>query len=201
MAIFRSLESVEQHQQTSNDSSYASAKAVLEQLRLLNQKSSHSICIIGLEKCGKSTFVNALLGFELLPAASERCTQIRTVLKPTLPEDVTLFARVEFHNHTTFQNLVKQMVAKSDEEPQAFEQRKRDVLQEQQRLLAKFPERQEIFKLTGTNQDAKKQREDIIKVLHNYIASELYVNIIQEIAIYTDKLPGMCRAFYKCLRF
>ncbi|CAF3194121.1 unnamed protein product, partial [Rotaria sp. Silwood2] len=52
----------------------------LLKLNELNNKQSHTICIVGLEKAGKSTFINALLGYELLPTASERCTQIRTVL-------------------------------------------------------------------------------------------------------------------------
>ncbi|CAF4834007.1 unnamed protein product, partial [Rotaria socialis] len=38
-------------------------------LKALNDKVTHTICIIGLEKAGKSTFINALTGFELLPTA------------------------------------------------------------------------------------------------------------------------------------
>ena len=39
----------------------------LQHLRELNKKEFNIVCIIGLEKAGKSSFINALLGFELLP--------------------------------------------------------------------------------------------------------------------------------------
>ena len=39
----------------------------LRHLRELNEKEFNIVCIIGLEKAGKSSFINALLGFELLP--------------------------------------------------------------------------------------------------------------------------------------
>jgi hypothetical protein len=42
-------------------------KKQLQRLRELNEKEYNTICIIGLEKAGKSTFINALVGFELLP--------------------------------------------------------------------------------------------------------------------------------------
>ena len=46
-------------------------KKTLEQLQRLNEinkKEFNTICIIGLEKAGKSLFINALVGFELLPS-------------------------------------------------------------------------------------------------------------------------------------
>lgn len=39
----------------------------LNRIKKLNEKEYNTICIIGLEKAGKSSFINALLGFELLP--------------------------------------------------------------------------------------------------------------------------------------
>jgi hypothetical protein len=39
----------------------------LKRIRKINEKEFNTICIIGLEKAGKSSFINALLGFELLP--------------------------------------------------------------------------------------------------------------------------------------
>jgi len=39
----------------------------LKRIKKLNEKEYNTICIIGLEKAGKSSFINALLGFELLP--------------------------------------------------------------------------------------------------------------------------------------
>ena len=39
--------------------------------------------------------------------------------------------------------------------------------------------------------DLEKQRRTIIRQLNEYITGEVYVNIIKEVAIYTDKLPGL----------
>ena len=39
----------------------------LKRIQKINEKEHNTICIIGLEKAGKSSFINALIGFELLP--------------------------------------------------------------------------------------------------------------------------------------
>jgi hypothetical protein len=67
------------HQNVTNEISYDRTKILglitylnetVEQLKRsknINEKEYNTICIIGLEKAGKSSFINALLGFELLP--------------------------------------------------------------------------------------------------------------------------------------
>lgn len=189
-SILDSLEFLEKSWRSTQSSSFTPAKHVLERIQAQNNKSCHSICIIGLEKCGKSTFNNALVGYELLPAASERCTQIRTVLKPLLPNDATLLATVEFYDDATFEMLIEKMTPKSDEQDRDFQSRIARVRQERQRLINKYPNRRESFTVNGTLHDGDNQRNSIIQGLHKYIADELYVNIIKDIAIYTDKLPG-----------
>jgi thymidylate kinase len=161
----------------------------LAKLKQLNGKQSHTICILGLEKAGKSTFINALLGYELLPAASERCTQVRTVLKPPIEDgEQQLYATVKFYNDTDFRVFHEKMPKKTDESEQQLANRKIQVMEARENLRHKFPEEQ--FRIsTSTNVSA--ERENIHQKLHEYITGELYVNIIQEIAIYTDKLPGM----------
>ncbi|CAF1579537.1 unnamed protein product [Rotaria magnacalcarata] len=173
---------------TSNDYYIGDLKKYLSKLKELNDKESHTICIVGLEKAGKSTFINALLGFELLPTASERCTQLRTVLKPPIEDDdQRLFATVKFYDDQEFRMFFDKMTKKTDESQEQLEQRKKEVSQEREMLKAKFPE--ECFYLGGSS-DVQRERAVIIRKLHEYITGELYVNIIKEIAIYTDKLPG-----------
>ena len=61
--------------ETSHESNKTSSSSVhltetmdqLKRLKKINQKQYNTICIIGLEKAGKSSFINALLGLELLP--------------------------------------------------------------------------------------------------------------------------------------
>ncbi|CAF0983340.1 unnamed protein product [Rotaria sordida] len=187
--ILQCLEFVDKETKASASDNYISdIKKNILKLKELNDKQSHTICIVGLEKAGKSTFINALLGYELLPTASERCTQIRTVLKPPLEKgDQQLFATVKFYNDQEFHLFFNKMTKKTDENSQQLQQRKDQVTQAREKLKAKFPE--EHFRI-GDLSDANKERMNIIKHLHDYITGELYVNIIKEIAIYTDKLPG-----------
>jgi hypothetical protein len=165
-------------------------KTNLSRLKKLNDKQSHTICIVGLEKAGKSTFINALLDYQLLPTASERCTQVRTVLKPPLEDgDQRLFATVKFYDDQEFRVFFDQMTMKTDEKEDQLQQRKTHVFQRRENLKGKFP--QEDFRIGNTN-NIDRERTAIIKQLHEYITEEVYVNIIKEIAIYTDNLPGMC---------
>ncbi|CAF3713431.1 unnamed protein product [Rotaria sp. Silwood1] len=189
---FKILQSVEfvdkQTKSGRSDNNINDTKKKLLKLKELNNKQSHTICIIGLEKVGKSTFINALLGYEFLPMASERCTQIRTVLKPPLQNgDPQLFATVKFYDEQEFHLFFHKMTKKTDENPQQVQQRKDQMIQAREMLKAKFPE--EHFRINDLS-DTNKERMAIIKHLHVYITGELYVNIIKEIAIYTDKLPG-----------
>ena len=161
----------------------------LQKLQRLNGKQSHTICIVGLEKAGKSTFINALLGYELVPTASERCTQVRTVLKPP-PEDgdQQLFATVTFYSDQEFNVFYSKMTKKTDETQQQLDNRKVEVMEAREALKVKFPE--EHFRINNST-DVDRERNAMRGQLHKYITGEVYVNIIKEISIYTDKLPGM----------
>ena len=164
-------------------------KKNLSKLKQLNNKQSHTICIIGLEKAGKSTFINALLGYELVPTAAERCTQVRTVLKPP-PEDGNrlLFATVQFYDDEQFRLFYDKMIKKTDESQQQCDERKQNVLAAREALKEKFPEEQ--FRIRDWD-SADRERAAMCEQLNAYITGEVYCNIIKEIAIYTDKLPGM----------
>lgn len=189
--IIKSLESIDRELNSGiNDKNINEINNQLLTLKKLNDKQSHTICIIGLEKAGKSTFINALLGYELLPTASERCTQVRTVLKPPSIENDNqqLFATVKFYDEQEFQIFYNQMTRKTDENQQQLSKRKEQVLQTREMLKNRFPEEHFFIK---DSYDIEKQRKNIIKQLNHYITGELYVNIIKEIAIYTDKLPGI----------
>ncbi|CAF5100433.1 unnamed protein product, partial [Rotaria sp. Silwood1] len=155
----------------STDSNINDIKKNLLKLKELNNKQSHTICIVGLEKAGKSTFINALLGYELLPTASERCTQIRTVLKPTFEDDgQQLFATVKFYDDQEFRVFFDKMTKKTDENQQQFDQRKGKVMEEREIIKGKFPE--EHFYITGRI-DENRQRAGIIDQLHKYITGEV----------------------------
>ncbi|CAF3900995.1 unnamed protein product [Rotaria sp. Silwood1] len=145
-------------------------------LKELNNKQTHTICIVGLEKAGKSTFINALLGYEILPTASERCTQIRTVLKPTFEDSgQQLFATVKFYDDQEFHVLFDKMTKKTDENQQQLDQRKAKVIEDREILKGKFPE--EHFYITGRI-DENRERASIIDQLHKYITGEFIISLL-----------------------
>ena len=62
------------------------------------KKGEFEIAVVGLEKAGKSSFCNALIGRTPLPTAPERCTYTSTCIRPggeTVAE-VTFYSRPEF---------------------------------------------------------------------------------------------------------
>jgi len=171
------------------DSYISDIKKNLAKLKQLNNKQSNTICIVGLEKAGKSTFINALIGHELLPTAAERCTQVRTVLKPPIVVgDQQVFASVKFYDDEEFRVFYDKMTKKTDESQQQFDERKREVAVAREALKVKFPE--ELFRINNCN-DVDNESAAICVQLYDYITGEVYCNIIKEISIYTDKLPGM----------
>jgi thymidylate kinase len=118
-----------------------------------------------------------------------RGKQIRTVLKPTIESgDQKLFATVKFYDDQEFSVYFSQMTKKTDENNQQLQKRKEEVVQLRNSLKAKFPE--ELFYINSSS-NIETERTAIIKKLHDYITGELYLNIIKEIAIYTDRLPGI----------
>lgn len=189
--VLQSIEFIDRETTTTNTSDHFidEIKKNLAKLKQLNNKQSHTICIVGLEKAGKSTFINALLGFELVPAAAERCTQVQTILKPPpLEQDrQQMFATVKFYNDEEFKLFYSKMTRKTDESQQHFDERRRQVMATRDALKGKFPE--EHFRITDLH-DAERERSAIGRQLNEYITGEVYCNIIKEIAIYTDRLPG-----------
>lgn len=78
------------------------AQSQLDRLR----RNRFEIAILGLEKSGKSTLLNAWLGAELLPAAPERCTYTKTeVWAASSEEDQRLL--IEYYTADEFDQSVR----------------------------------------------------------------------------------------------
>ncbi|UJR20177.1 hypothetical protein I4U23_023309 [Adineta vaga] len=176
------------HQNTTNVTTISSSLNEtidqLKRIKTINEKEYNTICIIGLEKAGKSSFINALLGFELLPFRIERCTQIQTILKPPCRENPTLFATIEFYDSNEFLSLINKLPKKKDETNNEYEKRVTYIRQTQQNTVTK----DKLRKHYQTSDEA--QRRTITRELHAYIANEVYLNIVKHVIIYTNKLPG-----------
>lgn len=150
------------------------AKRQLERL----EKNEFRIAVVGFEKAGKSTFVNAWLGCDLLPTAQARCTYTPTqIFSVTDERDQRLV--VVPKSPEAFQTLIAELessqipVAKSDLETI---QRHRITLDQVIR--------------DGEKNIPFTSLEEIRPQLEKYVADKHYAHAIKEARLYTTQLAG-----------
>ncbi|MEH1787015.1 dynamin family protein [Nostoc sp.] len=91
------------------------AEAVRRQLERL-KKREFRIAVVGLEKAGKSTFINAWLECDLLPAKGGRCTFTTTQIY-SVENDTEQKLEVQAKTEEQFINLLKELeTAKAQED-------------------------------------------------------------------------------------
>ena len=80
------------------------------------EKGEFRIAVVGLEKAGKSTFVNAWLGCDLLPAKSQRCTFTTTQIYSVAHESEQ---RLETNpkTHYQFEKLCQELIKARRKKP------------------------------------------------------------------------------------
>ncbi len=75
-------------------------KTEAERYKQKLEKNEFEIAIVGLEKAGKSTFANAMMGNDILPSDERRCTYTSTKIKSGIDSGyVKFFSREEFNNN------------------------------------------------------------------------------------------------------
>lgn len=65
-----------------------------------------------MEKAGKTTFCNYLIGYDLLPTAKERCTMVPTVIRGH--KDTTIAVTVEFYSAEEFEMTLSSLQLRDD---------------------------------------------------------------------------------------
>ncbi|MCM1330319.1 MAG: dynamin family protein [Ruminococcus sp.] len=85
-----------------------SIRATAERLKKKLETNEFEIAIVGLEKAGKSTFANALMGNNILPTKDERCTYTSTSIRYGSYDEAT----VEFFSRDEFNKDFNQKLAK-----------------------------------------------------------------------------------------
>ena len=145
------------------------ARRQLERLK----KREFRIAVVGLEKAGKSTFVNAWLECDLLPAKGGRCTFTTTQIYSVEHESEQRL-EVQAKTEAEFINLLKEL-----EKAQAQEDintiRTNEITLQQVRT-----EGNRTFPFT--------RLEDIREPLKKYVADEKYAHAVLEARLYTNKL-------------
>ena len=145
------------------------ARRQLERLK----KREFRIAVVGLEKAGKSTFVNAWLECDLLPAKGGRCTFTTTQIYSVENESEQKL-EVQAKTEDEFIKLLKELEkAKAQEDINTIHTNEITLQQVRQEGNRTFP----FTRL-----------EDIREPLKKYVADEKYAHAVLEARLYTNKL-------------
>ena len=158
----------------------------VEKLMRRLQQGEFRIAVVGMEKAGKSTFVNAWLGCDLLPAKQARCTftttQIYSVQHDneqrleTIPKTET--------EYEAYKVSLQEQAQSADKK--AAEEAKNDleVMKEHDKSL-----REIIYEGKKTH-DFTRLDEAKAKLSH-YVADERYAHAMHEARVFTSKLAAV----------
>lgn len=145
------------------------ARRQLERLK----KREFRIAVVGLEKAGKSTFVNAWLECDLLPAKGGRCTFTTTQIYSVEHESEQRL-EVQAKTEAEFINLLQELEkTKAQEDINTIHTNEITLQQVRQEGNRTFP----FTRL-----------EDIREPLKKYVADEKYAHAVLEARLYTNKL-------------
>jgi hypothetical protein len=150
------------------------------------QNGEFRIAVVGLEKAGKSTFVNAWLGSDLLPAKTARCTFTTTQIYS-----------VQDQNEQRLETLPK-----TDAQYQAYQADLREQTKSADKSAAQKAENdlkvmeshngtlREIIN-EGKKTYSFSRLEEIKTNLSRYVADERYAHAMQEARLYTSQLAAV----------
>ncbi|MBD1883049.1 dynamin family protein [Microcoleus vaginatus] len=141
----------------------------LERLR----KREFRIAVVGLEKAGKSTFINAWLECDLLPAKGGRCTFTTTQIYSVENESEQRL-EVQARTDEEFINLLKELEKVGAKEDLNTIKTNEITLQQ--------------VKKEGNLTFPFTRLEDIREPLKKYVADEKYAHAVLEARLYTNKL-------------
>jgi hypothetical protein len=150
------------------------------------QNGEFRIAVVGLEKAGKSTFVNAWLGSDLLPAKTARCTftttQIYSVQDQneqrleTLPKTEAQYQAYQADLREQTQSADKSAAQKAENDLKVMESHNgtlREIINE------------------GKKTYSFSRLEEIKTNLSRYVADERYAHAMQEARLYTSQLAAV----------
>lgn len=145
------------------------ANRQLERLR----KREFRIAVVGLEKAGKSTFINAWLECDLLPAKGGRCTFTTTQIYSVKSESEQRL-EVQTRTQEQFIHLLKELETVGAKEDL-------NTIRENE-ITLKQVRREGNLVIPFT------RLEDIREQLKKYVADEKYAHAVLEARLYTNKL-------------
>lgn len=186
-----------------------------KQLLYKLQKNEYEIAIVGLEKAGKSTFANALIGNDILPTKDERCTYTSTSIRAGEDKAVIEFlSREEFdtafkerlkkikipnYENMSFETLAlntyETFYNELDEETKEnyganLNQDIRNILNARSNISKYLSKpKQEIY-FTEIEQEKLLSNEKF-EIVRKFIQEKEYALAVKEITIYSNRLVAM----------
>jgi len=143
------------------------------------KKREFRIAVVGLEKAGKSTFVNAWLDCDLLPAKNTRCTFTTTQIF-SVAHDSEQRLEVEPHSEEKFAQLLADLTQAASEKNENAIRDLVTIKCYQGTLQQVRNEGRKTFPFT--------RLEEIKESLRQYVADEQFAHSVFEVRLYTSKL-------------
>eukprot|EP00029_Vermamoeba_vermiformis_P000859 TRINITY_DN1103_c0_g1_i2.p1 TRINITY_DN1103_c0_g1~~TRINITY_DN1103_c0_g1_i2.p1 ORF type:complete len:1342 (-),score=302.46 TRINITY_DN1103_c0_g1_i2:675-4700(-) len=142
---------------------------LIAKMQDMNQKEKFTIVILGLEKAGKSTFVNTLLGAEeeIVPTNESRCTQVlTTILRSTTPGTS---ATIDFYSREQFEA---------------------NILQRPKDGISESDIRRDCEPYVGAHSRSVNPGKDFSREVRRYIADESLKYVVKQVTVFTDKIDA-----------
>lgn len=150
------------------------------------QNGEFRIAVVGLEKAGKSTFVNAWLGSDLLPAKKARCTFTTTQIY-SVPHDGE--QRLETLPKTDAQYQIYQ--ADLSEQSQSADKSAAQKAENDLKVMEQHQATLREIINEGKKTYSFSRLDEIKSHLTRYVADERYAHAMQEARLFTSKLAAV----------
>ncbi len=150
------------------------------------QNGEFRIAVVGLEKAGKSTFVNAWLGSDLLPAKTARCTFTTTQIYAVQDQDkqcLETLPKTEAQ-YQAYQADLRKQAQSGDKSAEQKAENDLKVMELHSGTL------REIIN-EGKKTYSFSRLEEIKSNLSRYVADERYAHAMQEARLYTSQLAAV----------
>jgi hypothetical protein len=151
------------------------------------QRNEFRIAVVGLEKAGKSTFVNAWLGYDLLPNDTERCTYTTTQVF-SVAEGEQQRLEVDAKTPEQFRQMESQLRALAGGTDERALKARNDL----EAIDRHRPDLQRILeKEKGRLSQPFTRLEDVAGTLKSFVADPRHVYAVLEARLYTQQLARM----------
>ncbi|MDW8241415.1 MAG: dynamin family protein [Acidobacteriota bacterium] len=148
------------------------------------RKNEFRIAVVGLEKAGKSTFVNAWLGVDLLPNEQKRCTYTPTQIF-SVQQDSEQRLEIIPRSQEQMRQFICDLEVRAQEKGEAGQRARADL-----DTIRKHRISLEQVVNDGPQRITFTRLEEITEPLRKYVADESHAHAVLEARLYTSRLAS-----------